>query len=78
VHWVYLYRGTELLHHGTPAELDEAMPDDARRTAGLATSPGGFTHGFMQHGRWYAWGVLPLPELGEGVGAIIVRSDPPD
>lgn len=76
VHWVYLYRGDEILHHGTPAELDEVIPDEARRTEGLATSPGGFTHGFMQHGRWYAWGVLPLPELGEGVGAVIVRSDP--
>ena len=36
----------------------------AARKAGLASSPGGFTGEFMQFGRWYAYGVLPLAMLG--------------
>jgi hypothetical protein len=75
--WVYLYRGDQLHHHGTPADLDTIVPDAAARTAGLARSPGGFTGEVAQFGRWYAYGVVPLPRIADDVGAVIFRSDPP-
>jgi hypothetical protein len=74
--WVYLYRGDKLHHFGTPPDLDTMIPDAATRKAGLAKSPGGFSAEFLQFGRWYAYGVLPLPVLGPDMGTIIVRSDP--
>lgn len=74
--WVYLYTGNELHHFGTPPDLDTVVPDGAARKAGLAKSPGGFTGQLMQFGRWYAYGVLPLPRLGSDAGAVIFRSDP--
>jgi hypothetical protein len=76
--WVYLYRGETLHHHGTPADLDTIVPDFATRSAGLAESPGGFCHEVQQFGRWYCYGVIRLPQLGDDVGAVIYRSDPPD
>src|SRR5262245_34945497 len=36
--WVYLYRGDELHHHGTPRDLDTIVPDAKARKAGLAKS----------------------------------------
>lgn len=75
--WVYLYRGDQLHHHGTPADLDTVVPDAAARAAGFARSPGGFTGDLAQFGRWYAYGVIPLPRIGEDVGAIVFRSDAP-
>lgn len=74
--WVYLYRGDELHHRGTPADLDTIVPNGAARAAGLAISPGGFTGQEAQFGRWYAYGVVPLPEIAEDVGFIVWRSDP--
>lgn len=74
--WVYLYRGDRLHHHGTPADLDTVVPDAAARAAGFARSPGGFTGDLAQFGRWYAYGVIPLPRIGEDVGAVVFRSDP--
>lgn len=74
--WVYLYRGDTLHHHGTPPDLDTIVPDGAARAAGLARSPGGFTGQVVQFGRWYAYGVEPLPELGDDIGFIVWRSDP--
>lgn len=74
--WVYLYRGDELHHRGTPADLDTIVPNAAARAAGLANSPGGFTGQEAQFGRWYAYGVVPLPEIAEDVGFIVWRSDP--
>jgi hypothetical protein len=74
--WVYLYRGDALHHRGTPADLDTIVPDAAVRAAGLGTSPGGFTGEVAQFGRWYAYGVVPLPELGPDIGFIVWRSDP--
>lgn len=74
--WVYLYRGDELHHFGTPPDLDTVVPDAAARKAGLAKSPGGFTGELMQFGRWYAYGVFPLRALGGDMGAIVFRSDP--
>lgn len=74
--WVYLYRGEELFHRGTPADLDEAVPDGEARRAGLAEHPDGFSGQIMQFGRWYGYGVAPLPELGPEVGVIVFRSDP--
>lgn len=74
--WVYLYRGDELHHHGTPRDLDLVVPDGATRRAGLAKSPGGFTGEVSQFSYWYGYGVRPLRVLGDDVGAIIFRMDP--
>ncbi len=52
------------------------VPDAAARRAGLTTSAGGFTGDFMQFGRWYAYGVLPVRTLGPELGVVIFRSDP--
>ena len=74
--WVYLYRGDGIHHHGTPSDLDTIVPDAAARAAGYAASPGGFTGQIAQFGRWYAYGVAPLPRIGDDVGVIVFRSDP--
>jgi len=74
--WVYLLRGDKLHHFGTPPDLDSALPSAAERAAGLARSRGGFTGEFLQFGRWYAYGVVPLPRLGADIAALIVRADP--
>lgn len=74
--WVYLLRGDKLHHFGTPPDLDSALPSAAERAAGLKKSPGGYTGEFLQFGRWYAYGVLPLPRLGADYGALVVRADP--
>jgi len=75
--WVYLYRGDELFFHGTPPKLEENLPNTAaKRAAGLAKSPKGYTGEFQQMGFWYGYGVKPLPILGEDFGALIVRMDP--
>jgi hypothetical protein len=74
--WVYLYRGDELHHHGTPRDLDLLVPDAKTRKAGLARSAGGFTGEVAQYGYWYGYGVTPLPSLGADNGAVIFRMDP--
>jgi hypothetical protein len=74
--WVYFYQGDAFYSRATPENLDAANPDQAARAAGLAISPGGFTGQMLQHGRWFAYGVVPLPSVGEDVGFIIWRSDP--
>jgi hypothetical protein len=74
--WVYLLRGDKLHHFGTPPDLDSALPGVAERAAGLARSRGGYTGEFLQFGRWYAYGVVPLPRLGADMAALIVRADP--
>lgn len=76
IFWVYLFRGDGLYHSGTPSTLDEIVPDEATRTAGFANSAGGFCGEQNQFGRWYCYGVIHLPQLGDGVGAVIYRSDP--
>lgn len=74
--WAYLYLGDKLHHFGTPPDLDTVVPDHAARQAGLSSSAGGFTGEVIQFGRWYGYGVLPLPRLGPEMGAVIFRSDP--
>ena len=74
--WVYVFKGDKLHHFGTPPDLDTMVPDAAARKAGLAKSAGGYTGEFMQFGRWYAYGVLPIRVLGPDMGVIIFRSDP--
>ncbi len=74
--WVYVYRGDALHHFGTPPDLDMMIPDAATRKAGLDKSPGGFTGEFLQFGRAYGYGVLPLRALGPNMGVVIVRADP--
>jgi len=74
--WVYMYRGDELHHHGTPRDLDLLVPDAKTRKTGLARSAGGFTGDVQQYGYWYGYGVMPLPSLGPDVGMVIFRMDP--
>jgi len=75
--WSYVYRGDDLIsQQAAHPDLDTIAPDAQTRRAGLARSPGGFTLEREQYGRWYAFGVLPIPMLGEDVGVVIVRSDP--
>ena len=73
--WVYVYRGAELHHHGTPPDLDKLIPDDATRRAGYAKSPGGFTGEVQQYAYWYGYGVRPLRVFGPDIGVIIVRME---
>ncbi len=75
--WVLLVQGEELHHHaGFPPNLRNLVPDLARRTRGLAESPGGFTGEFQVFSRWYGYGVLPVPSIGEDVHVVLFRSDP--
>ncbi len=75
--WALVYRGDQLhWHAGFPESLREIAPDQAARREGLSTSPGGYTGEVQQYGRWYGYGVLPLPRLGEDFGVILFRSDP--
>ncbi len=74
--WVYLYQGDAFYSRATPENLDAANPDADARAAGFAISPGGFTGQMLQHGRWFAYGVVPLPSLAEDVGFVVWRSDP--
>jgi hypothetical protein len=74
--WVYVYRGKDLHHHGTPRDLDQIVPDAKARKAGLARSPRGFTGEAQQYGYWYGYGVRPLPVLGPDAGVIVFRMDP--
>ncbi|MEY4514898.1 MAG: hypothetical protein RLZZ450_7020 [Pseudomonadota bacterium] len=74
--WVYLLRGDKLHHFGTPPDLDSALPSAAERASSLKKSPGGYTGEFLQFGRWYAYGVVPLPRLAADIAALIVRADP--
>jgi hypothetical protein len=73
--WAYVYRGSELHHHGTPPDLDKLVPDDAVRKAGYAKSPGGFTGEVQQYGYWYGYGVRPLRIFGPDIGVILVRME---
>jgi hypothetical protein len=73
--WVYVYRGAELHHHGTPPDLDKLVPDEATRKAGLAKSPGGFTGAVQQYAYWYGYGVRPLRILGPDIGVVIFRME---
>jgi hypothetical protein len=73
--WVYVYRGDELYHHGTPPDLDKLVPSAAARRAGLAKSPGGFTGDVAQYGFWYGYGVRPLRVLGPDLGVVIFRME---
>jgi hypothetical protein len=75
--WALLWEGDELHYHaGYPPDLRELVPNAEQRAAGLASSPGGYTGEVNQYGRWYGYGVLPLPTLGEDVGVVLFRSDP--
>ena len=73
--WAYVYRGSELHHHGTPPDLDKIVPDEAARKAGYVKSPGGFTGEIQQYGYWYGYGVRPLRVFGPDIGLILVRME---
>ncbi|MBX3270966.1 MAG: cache domain-containing protein [Sandaracinaceae bacterium] len=74
--WVLMLRGEEPHHHaGFPPDLVRMVPSAARRAEGLGASPGGFTGEFQQYGRWYGYGVLPVPSVAPDVSIIFFRSD---
>lgn len=74
--WALVYRNGELHHHaGFPPDLKQLVPDAQARQQGLSASPGGYTGEVYQYGRWYGYGVLPIPRLGENVGIVMFRSD---
>jgi len=75
--WVLLLDDDEQHYHaGFPPDLRQLVPDAERRQQGLSSSPGGFTGELNQFGRWYGYGVLPVPSIGEDVSVVIFRSDP--
>jgi hypothetical protein len=75
--WALVYRGDALHEHaGFPPDLKTLAPDRAARRSHLASKPHGYTSQVQQYGRWYGYGVLPLPSIGEDVGVILFRSDP--
>ena len=76
--WALLYDDEQELHYhaGFPTTLIELAPDAAARSASLSESPGGYTGEFQQFGRWYGYGVLPLPSIHEDAGVILFRSEP--
>ena len=78
VFWSYVYHGQALYAQvGAHPDLDTIIPKAADRAAKLESSPHGFTAEAEQYGRWYAFGIWPAPVLGENIGVLIVRSDPP-
>lgn len=75
--WALLYRGDDLHYHaGFPPDLRTLAPAREARESRLSSSPRGYTGEVQQFGRWYGYGVLPLPSIGEDVGVILFRSDP--
>jgi hypothetical protein len=77
--WVALYGGSDgrdQVAQNFPRDLLELVPDAATRRARLEGSAEGFTGEAQQYGRWYGYLVMSLPQLGEGVQAVLIRSDP--
>lgn len=75
--WALLLHGEEQHYHGAfPPDLRELVPNPSVVRDGLEASPGGFTGEVQQYGRWYGYGVLPLPTVGEDVSVVLFRSDP--
>jgi hypothetical protein len=73
--WAYVYQGDKIHKHGTPPDLDKAVPDGNARRAGLSKSAGGYTGEVEQFGFWYGYGVKPLPILGEDIGVVLFRME---
>ena len=61
---------------GFPPDLRELIPGPPARRAGLERSAGGFSGEVQQYGRWYGFGVIPVPTVGEDVTLILFRSEP--
>jgi len=74
--WVYLTKGDRLFFFDSSPELDQVVPDEASRRAGLATSPGGYTGELQLYGRWYGYGYIPMPSIADDVGMMLFRADP--
>lgn len=75
--WVYVHRDGRLHHHGTSPEIDAVMPHGEALTSALARSPAGYTAEVFVHGRAYAYGVVPMPSLGEGTTVVVARAEAP-
>ncbi|MBK8169085.1 MAG: hypothetical protein IPK60_01920 [Sandaracinaceae bacterium] len=75
--WTYVYQGDDLFYQtAAHPELDAIVPNAQARRAGLERSPHGYTTEGVLYGRSYAFGIVPMPILGEDAGFIFVRSDP--
>jgi len=73
--WVYLTKGDRLFHFDTSPELDNVVPDAATRRAALAERPSGYTGELQLYGRWYGYGYVPMPNIGDDVGMMLFRAD---
>jgi hypothetical protein len=74
--WAYALHGGRLFHKGVPPELTAQLPDPSDLARLVADHPEGHTGHIRLHGRSYAFGVAPLPKVGEGVGLVVIRGDP--
>ncbi|MEM9069050.1 MAG: hypothetical protein AAGE52_11120 [Myxococcota bacterium] len=76
--WVYLYKGDRIFESPeAPPEVTAILPDSTVREAGFARSPGGFSGDVQLHTKWYGYAVVPTPAIGEDIGVIVIRADPP-
>jgi hypothetical protein len=75
--WVLIYRGDERHFHADfPPDLQALAPDPAARREGFSRSETGYTGEIQTHGRWFGYGVIPLPAIDEDVGIVVFRSNP--
>jgi hypothetical protein len=74
--WAYLYRDDRLFTFDAAPDVDALVPTHETRQAGLSTSPRGFTGEAVLHGRYYGFGLVTVPSIGDGVGLVVLRSDP--
>ena len=51
----------------------EQAPDWIR---GLGEHPNGYTGTFRAYQRTWGFALLPLPSLGEDIGALVIRGEP--
>jgi hypothetical protein len=76
VYWVFAYHGDKNYPPQQGLDLAGAIPNAASRKASLAKSPKGYTGQVNQFGRWYVYGVLPVPSIAPDAGFVIVRAEP--
>ncbi|MFW6050531.1 MAG: cache domain-containing protein [Myxococcota bacterium] len=75
--WAYVLWEGRLHHMGTPPELDEALPSGAELQKRWDADPDAVEGHVQLHGRTYGYAMAPLSTVGEGVGLLVVRADPP-
>ncbi len=76
--WAYVTKGERVFGPPDAAhELTSALPDAAARAAGLSASPGGYTGQLrLYNSKWFGYGLLPIPTMGEDVNLMVLRAGP--